>query len=186
MLLLLAKLVVPLIAPQATPLGVAGGPVLSLAIAIWWLFFSRAPWRERVGAIFLIAVALFVASQFLDVSIATGMMGFMFPVFGIPIVALALVGWALTTRTLSDRSRRVALVVVIVLASFGWTLVRTGGSCLVGADRVVASCKLGKGDAIVVADADWLDMPRVDAIAGKHIRAEERLLVVLGGIPPVI
>jgi hypothetical protein len=54
-LLLLVKLVVPLIAPQATPLGVLAGPVLTLAIAIWWLFFSRAPWSERLGAVLLIA-----------------------------------------------------------------------------------------------------------------------------------
>ena len=32
-----------------------------------------------------------VTSRFLHVSIATGMMGYMFPVYGVPIIALALV-----------------------------------------------------------------------------------------------
>ena len=126
-LLLLAKLVVPLIAPQATPLGVMAGPVLSLAIAIWWVFFSRAPWRERVGALLLIAVALLVASRFLDVSIATGMMGYMFPVYAIPVMALALVAWAVAAGKLPDRPRRLALLVVVTLAAGGWTMVRTEG-----------------------------------------------------------
>ena len=120
-------MVVPLIAPQATPLGVLAGVVLSLAIAIWWLFFSRAPWSERLGALVLMAVAMFAASRFLHVSIKTGMMGYMFPVFAVPVMALALVAWAVAARKLSDRPRRLALVVVVLLAAGGWTLVRTDG-----------------------------------------------------------
>jgi outer membrane protein assembly factor BamB len=126
-LLLLAKLVVPLIAPQATPFGVIAGPVLSLGIAIWWVFFSRAPWSERVGALLLIAVALTVASQFLDVSIATGMMGYMFPVYAIPVMALALVAWAVIAGKFPVEARRIALLVVVALTAGGWTMVRTEG-----------------------------------------------------------
>lgn len=126
-LLLLAKLVVPLVAPQATPFGVLSGPVLALAIAIWWLFFSQAPRNERLGAVLLIAAAMFAVSRFLHVSIRTGMMGYMFPVFALPVMALALVAWAVATRTLSDRPRRLTLVVVILLVAGGWTLVRTEG-----------------------------------------------------------
>ena len=100
-LLLAAKLIAPLVTPQATPIGVIAGPLLGLAIGIWWAFFSRVPHAERWGALFLIALAMVVTSRLLDVSIATGMMGYMFPVFAIPIIALALVAWAVATRRLS-------------------------------------------------------------------------------------
>jgi hypothetical protein len=49
--LLIAKVLVPLAAPQATPFTVIAGPLLTLAIAAWWLFFSRASWSERLGAV---------------------------------------------------------------------------------------------------------------------------------------
>jgi outer membrane protein assembly factor BamB len=126
-LLLLAKLAVPVVAPHATPFTVLAGPVFALAIAIWWLFFSRAAWSERVGAILLIALAMFVTFRFLHVSIRTGMMGYMFAVFATPVMALALVAWAVAARKLPDRPRRLALVVVVLLTAAGWTLVRTEG-----------------------------------------------------------
>src|SRR4051812_3050198 len=99
-LLIVVKLVVPMVAPQATPIGVLGGPLLALGIAFWWLCFSRAPWVERVGALLLIAAALILASRFVHVSIATGMMGYMFPIYALPVMALALVLWAVVARTL--------------------------------------------------------------------------------------
>ena len=49
--------------------GVAGA---ALAIVVWWLFFSRAPWSERLGAIVLMIVALFATSRIVHASIATG------------------------------------------------------------------------------------------------------------------
>src|SRR5678816_3405056 len=110
-LILLVKVVLPVFAPQATPLGVLGGPVLGLAVGIWWLFFSRAPQIERWSVLLLAVVAMFATSRVLDVSIATGMMGYMFPVYAIPIVALALVTAVLATRTLSPTPRRVVVPV---------------------------------------------------------------------------
>jgi outer membrane protein assembly factor BamB len=126
-LLLIAKLVAPLIIPDATPIGVVAGPVLGVAIGIWWMFFSRAAPAERFGAMALIVLAMLVTWRFLHVSIATGMMGYMFPIFGIPIAALALVGWTVATRNLGTTVRRAALVIVILAATGGWLLVRTGG-----------------------------------------------------------
>jgi len=49
--ILFFKLLLPMVAPQSTPLGVLGGPVLGLAIGIWWLFFSRAPWVDRAAVL---------------------------------------------------------------------------------------------------------------------------------------
>ena len=125
--LLAVKLIVPLVAPEVTPLTVLGGAVLGLAIGIWWLFFSRAPWMERLGILALAAAAMFVTSRFLHVSIATGMMGYMFPIFAIPIVALALAGGAVAARRLDAPRRRIVLAAAVVIASGSWTLVRTAG-----------------------------------------------------------
>ena len=51
--LVLARYVLPLVAGEATifslplaMLGVLGGVAVAAAIAVWWLFFSRAPWLE--------------------------------------------------------------------------------------------------------------------------------------------
>jgi outer membrane protein assembly factor BamB len=126
-LLVLAKAVVPAIAPFTTPYTVIGGVGLALAIAIWWLFFSRAPWSERLGAVALIAVVMFITFRFLHVSIRAGMMGYMFAVFATPLIAVALVAWAVAARNLPAGPRRLALVVVVLLAAGAWTLVRTEG-----------------------------------------------------------
>lgn len=43
------------------------------------------------------------------------------------------------------------------------------GGCVIAADRLVAECKIGKGRVIVVADADFLDVGRLDADAGRNL-----------------
>ena len=37
----------------------------------------------------------------------------------------------------------------------------TGSNCKVGADRLVAHCRIGRGEATVIADADFLDSERL-------------------------
>jgi len=64
--------------------GVLGGVVGALVIVLWWLFFSRAAWVERLGAIALMIVALYATSRIIDKSIATGAMGMLFPSWAIP------------------------------------------------------------------------------------------------------
>src|SRR5262249_45491138 len=104
-----------------------GGMVGGVAVVVWWMFFSRAPWSERVGALAMMIVALFVTSRLVHESIRNGMMGMMLVVSSIPILSLALVAWAVFTRCLSAGPRRAAMVATILLACGGWTLVRTGG-----------------------------------------------------------
>src|SRR5216684_5584564 len=49
----------PVVAPDAgLPIGMLGGVGGALAIVVWWVLFSRAPWSERVGAIVLMIVAV--------------------------------------------------------------------------------------------------------------------------------
>jgi outer membrane protein assembly factor BamB len=126
-LLGLVRFVVPIVVPDALPFGVLGGLVGALVVVVWWAFFSRAPRLERWGAIVLMIVALGATSRIIDKSIATGMMGFMFPVYAIPVLTLALVVWAVASRRLSAGPRRATMVATILLACGGWTLLRTNG-----------------------------------------------------------
>jgi outer membrane protein assembly factor BamB len=119
--------VVPIIVPDAILYGIMGALVCALAVLVWWLFFSRAPQVERWGVVLLMIAGAFAASRIIDKSIANGMMGFMFPMFSIPVLSLALVAGAVAGRRLSDGPRRASLVAAILLACVVFTLVRTNG-----------------------------------------------------------
>jgi outer membrane protein assembly factor BamB len=119
--------VVPIVAPGAGMFPVLGGVACGLAVLVWWLFFSRAPWSERVGAIVLMVVAVFATLRVVHPSIANGMMGMMLPIFAIPVLSLALVAWAVASRHLSTGPRRASMVAAILLACGVFTLLRTGG-----------------------------------------------------------
>ncbi len=127
MLLWLIRFGIPAVLPEAMPFGIIGGILGALAILVWWLFFSRAPRRERWGAVLLMAVALAATTRILDKSIATGMMGLMFAIYAVPVLSLAFVGWALATRRLNGGLRFATLIATIVAACGGWALLRTDG-----------------------------------------------------------
>jgi outer membrane protein assembly factor BamB len=122
-----ARFGLPAVAPEAMMYGVLGALAGGLAIVGWWLFFSRAPWSERLGAVALILVALAATPRILHPSIATGAMGYLFYLYAIPVVSLALVAWAAVSRRLSAGPRWAALAAAILLACGGWALFRTGG-----------------------------------------------------------
>lgn len=124
---LVLRFVAPLIVEEALFYGVMAGAIGGLLIALWWLFFSRAPWSERIGGVVLLIVGLFVTSKLIHVSIAKGAMGMLFPILAIPVVTIAFVAWAVLTSRMSDGVRRVTMVLTILLACGAWTLIRTGG-----------------------------------------------------------
>jgi len=133
-LLAIVRYVLPLVGASTeifglpTPmLAVMGGMLGGVAIAVWWLFLSRAPWPERLGAIAMIIVALAVTFRIVHPSIAGGMMGMMLVVYSVPILALTLVFWAVTTSNLSHRVRWASLVAAVLVVCTSWTLVRTAG-----------------------------------------------------------
>src|SRR3989442_12007303 len=126
-LLCLVRFVVPVFVPDATLVGVVAGPVGALAIVLWWVFFSRAPWSERLGAVGLMVAALYVTSLVIDKSIATGAQGMLFPILAVPSLSFAFVVWAVATSRFSGVARRATMVATILCASGGWALVRTGG-----------------------------------------------------------
>ena len=65
----LGWLVVPAVVPEWAAIGIVGAAVFGLVIVVWWLFFSRAPWSERLGAIVLMVVAVAATSRFVHESI---------------------------------------------------------------------------------------------------------------------
>ena len=110
---------------MAMAVSVFGGLVGGLAVIVWWAFFSRVPRSERWGAVVLMIVALVTTPFFLHVSIKTGLGGVMFFMYAVPVLSLGLVLWALVSRRLPNRPRRIVLVVTILLTCGVWTLVRS-------------------------------------------------------------
>jgi outer membrane protein assembly factor BamB len=136
LLLLLARFVVPIVVPEALFFGVLAGLVGGLAVVLWWVFFSRAPWSERLGAVALMIVALVATPPILHESIRNGMMGMMFVISAIPLLSLAFVAWAVASHRLADGPRRATMVATILLACGAWALVRTDGITGDGASQL--------------------------------------------------
>ena len=127
-LILLVRLVAPLVS-SGSGVVVALAPVAGAAlIALWWLFFSRAPWLERLGAIALMALAVYLSMFIVHPSIRGGLMGMMVPIaLGLPGMALALVVWAAATRRLARGPRLAALVAIVVAMCGLFASIRTDG-----------------------------------------------------------
>jgi outer membrane protein assembly factor BamB len=128
----LTLFVLPKVLPDQGLYWFMGTLVAGLGILLWWLFFSRARWSERLGALALMAVALFVTSRFLHVSVATAGQGMMFILYAAPLLCLAFGVAVIASHRFSDRARLAVMVTVILLASGGWTLVRVGGISMAG------------------------------------------------------
>ena len=127
-LIVLVRYVIPFFIPEADLSGVLVGMVGAALILIWWLFFSRVPWSERIGSLVVIAVAVIAIKPLVHASISNGFMNRMFYVYAAPAsVAPALVLWALFSRRLSTRARWATMIATIFLACALWMLLRTNG-----------------------------------------------------------
>ena len=115
------KLVLP--GFQGFAYGMMGGLACALLVLLWWLFFSRAPWSERLGALALMIVALGTAWRFKDPSMnPVWLIG-----YAVPVLLLAFVAWAVAARRLPAAPRRATMAATLLLAGGAWLLVRTGG-----------------------------------------------------------
>jgi hypothetical protein len=161
----LVRFGLPSVMPDATPFGMLGELAGGLAIVVWWVFFSRAPWSERVGAIVLMIVALFGTSRIVHESIATGAMGMLLVIYAIPVLSLALVAWAAASRRLSTGPRRASLVASIVLACAVWTLLRTDGAKGGGSEFAWRWSKTPEERLLAQADDDPAALPATPAAA---------------------
>ena len=119
--------VVPAIFPQAAIVALLSGVIGGLIILLWWLFFSRAPWIERIAALVLIVLALIGTKRLVHDSIAGGAMGMLLYVLAIPVLSMGLVLWATITRHFPVAKRRLAFVPMLVLCCGVFMVLRTGG-----------------------------------------------------------
>jgi outer membrane protein assembly factor BamB len=117
----------PIVAPEQGGMAIIAGIVGGMLVMLWWLFFSRAVWSERLGAMVLMVIAVATTSRLVHESIANGMMGFMVFIYAVPVLSLALVAWALASRSFSSGRRRASMVAAILIACGALTLVRTNG-----------------------------------------------------------
>lgn len=167
----LARFGTPILDPDAAMYAVLGAAAGGLLIVLWWLFASRAPWSERLGGVGLIIIGLIGTRPLLDESIATAGMGYLYPIFAVPIVATALVVWAIATQNLPDRTRRLSMVGTILLASLGWTLVRTGGiSNSEGSELAWRWTETAEERLLARADEGPIDRPA--ALTASEVEAE--------------
>lgn len=125
--LLVALRVLGTVSDEFGLIGTLGAVLCALLIVLWWLFFSRAPWTERVALIGVTAVAMAATKPFLHPSITGGMMGNMFAVSVPPVLGTLFVIWAATTRNLSNAARWATMVATIFLSCGVWLLARTDG-----------------------------------------------------------
>ena len=89
--------------------GVYAAPLAAtLLLAIWWLFFSRVPWLERVVGMFLFAATLawIVFTQSHD--------GLKLLLIALPVLTTSIVAVSLLTARLSARIRRRSVLAVML------------------------------------------------------------------------
>ena len=103
--------------------GMMGSFAFMVIVLLWWAFFSRARWFDRLLGIGLMAVGLGATWMLRHESMwILWLLG-----YAIPVLALAFVTWAVATRWLPDRLRRPAMAATILLACGVWLFVRQDG-----------------------------------------------------------
>ncbi len=126
----LARFGIPVVVPgfQGIVRAMMGGMLGTLAVLVWWVFFSRARWSERLGAIVLMPLALGATWLVKHESMGPAwLIG-----YATPVLCLAFVTWAVASRRVVGGSRWATMVATILLASGVWTAVRTTGMNGVG------------------------------------------------------
>jgi outer membrane protein assembly factor BamB len=116
------------VAPDAPlPVGMLGGVVGALLIFLWWLFFSRARWFERVGALILMTAFIFATKAIAHESITGAGQGMLIYILPIPYYALALVAWAAAARSLHGGARLASMAAAMLIVAATFAMIRTDG-----------------------------------------------------------
>jgi outer membrane protein assembly factor BamB len=179
---------VPPVFPDAAQLGILGGLAGGALLLVWWLGFSRAPWRERIAVVGVMIVGAWATRGFVHASVAGGMMGMMLTIQIVPLLSLALVVWAAASRGRGAGGRWAGMVVATAVPCAAMALVRTGGISAGGAsdlhwrwsltpeEKLLAEAKPAARTA-TAAPAIAANVPRWPGFRGA-----ERDGVVRGGV----
>ncbi len=146
-----------------------GSMLGGLAIIVWWLFFSRARWVERVGALALLVVALFVTRLLVHPSIAGAGMGVLLFLAAVPWWSLALVVGAVVANRLEGAQRFQVIAAALVLSCVPWTMLRTSGVTSTGSEHHWRWTPTP--EAVLLAGGD--DLPTVAPLAVAELPAPE-------------
>jgi hypothetical protein len=96
---------------------------IAASILVWWLFFSRVRWIDRLG--FLLLAIAGVAATWM---VRHESMGPVWIVgYVLPAMCVALVAGAAAMRRLPEATRRAAMAAIILFACGVWALVRMEG-----------------------------------------------------------
>lgn len=126
-LYLLLRFGLPLVMDEAGALVMLASVVCGLGVVLWWLFFSRAPWLERLGLIAAMAAAMAAMMWIVHPSIHNGAMGMLPYIFTLPAMALAFgAATAIGGRWTTGR-RRAAMAAGLVLGCASIAAIRTEG-----------------------------------------------------------
>lgn len=123
----LAMIGLPAILPQLAGVGLIVAAACALLVIVWWLFFSRTPWLERLGALALIVAAVWLTKRVVHPSVQNGAQGYLIVAAAIPVLSLALVAAAAIGRRRSGGTRRAVIAAGILLGCGFLTLLRTDG-----------------------------------------------------------
>src|SRR5687767_863113 len=126
-LYLLLRFGAPLVMDEAGPLVMLGAMVCWLGIVLWWLFFSRAPWLERLGFIAVMAAVMFASLWIVHPSIHNGAMGMLPYILTLPAMALAFAVGVAISRRWATGPRRATMAAAIVLGCAAIVAIRTEG-----------------------------------------------------------
>lgn len=118
-----ARFGVPLFVPEALGFKLFGALLGGLGILLWWLFFSRARWFERLGGLAVLIAVPVLTSYLMHKSMGVHWILF----YQVPVLCLALVGAAVIGRRYATKTQRLTMVVTIVMVSLIWMPVRTDG-----------------------------------------------------------
>ena len=100
------------------------GPAIgALLISLWWMFFSRLTWLDRL--LIPVAYALYGLGMYLTSDSSIGVFGLF--LYGLPTAMTAWVLWLVVSYPLPWPARRAGLLVGLVMAWGYFTLLRMDG-----------------------------------------------------------